>query len=99
MHEDLLGYLLGALEPDEMQRVSQWLREDPEAREQLAELERLFRPLEEGYVPVEPPPSDLVVSNARQCCRQVPSCRPDPAVRRCHPSSASSGRLVAGRRR
>ena len=60
MHEDLLGYLLGALDSDEMQRVSRWLREDPEAREQLAELERLVRPLEEGYVPVEPPPSDLV---------------------------------------
>lgn len=60
MHEDLLGYLLGALEPDEMQRVSRWLREDPEAREQLAELERMLRPLEEEYVPVEPPPTDLV---------------------------------------
>lgn len=60
MHEDLLGYLLGALEPDEMRRVSQWLREDPDAREQLADLERLVRPLEDGYCPVDPPPSDLV---------------------------------------
>ena len=60
MHEDLLGYLLGALEPHEMRRVAQWLRDDPEAREQLAELERSLRPLEEGHTPVEPPPSDLV---------------------------------------
>ena len=60
MHEDLLGYLLGALDPDEMQRVARLLREDPEAREQLAELEKMVRPLEEGYVPVEPPPGDLV---------------------------------------
>lgn len=60
MHEDLLGYLLGALDPDEMQRVARLLREDPEAREQLAELEEMVRPLEEGYIPVEPPPGDLV---------------------------------------
>ena len=44
----LLGYLLGALDPEEMQRVANWLREDPEAREQLAELERMIRPLEEA---------------------------------------------------
>ncbi len=60
MHEDLLGYLLGALEPHEMQRVSQLLRDDPAAREQLAELERSLRPLEEGFQAVEPPPADLV---------------------------------------
>ena len=60
MHEDLLGYLLGALDPDEMQRVARLLREDPEARDQLAELEEMVRPLEEGYIPVEPPPGDLV---------------------------------------
>lgn len=60
MHEDLLGYLLGALEPDEMRRVAELLREDPELRRQLAEIERSLRPLEEGYRPVEPPPEDLV---------------------------------------
>ena len=60
MHENLLGYLLGALEPDEMRRVADLLRSDPEARRQLAEIERSLKPLEESYQPVEPPPSDLV---------------------------------------
>lgn len=60
MHEDLLGYLLGALEPHEMRRVAERLREDPQAREQLAEIERSLKPLEESFEPVLPPPSDLV---------------------------------------
>ena len=60
MHEDLLGYLLGALEPHEMSRVARWLRDDPAARQQLAEIERSLQPLEESFQPVEPPPVDLV---------------------------------------
>lgn len=60
MHEDLLGYLLDALEPDEMRRVAELLRNDPEARRQLAEIERSLKPLEEEYQPAEPPPEDLV---------------------------------------
>lgn len=60
MHEDLLGYLLGALEPHEMRRVAQWLREDPDARRQLEEIERSLKPLEDHYQPCEPPPADLV---------------------------------------
>lgn len=60
MREDLLGYLLGALEPDEMERVRQRLKEDPEARQQMAELEEMLRPLHEQQEVIEPPPSDLV---------------------------------------
>ena len=60
MHEDLIGYLLGALEPHEMRRVAQWLEEDPEARRELDEIERSLRPLEEFYEPPEPPPQDLI---------------------------------------
>jgi hypothetical protein len=60
MHEDILGYLLGALEPHEMRRVAQWLREDAAAREELAKLERSLKLLEDGLDPVEPPPSNLV---------------------------------------
>jgi hypothetical protein len=60
MHEDLLGYLLGALEPHEMERVAAMLKQDPEARHQLAELQRSLRPLEEYYEPGEAPPLDLV---------------------------------------
>ncbi len=60
MHEDLLGYLLGALEPHEMRRVDRWLRDDPDARRQLAEIERLLRPLQDQPQPLEFPPPDLI---------------------------------------
>ena len=60
MHEDLLGYLLGALEPHEMRRVAELLQQDPEARRHLADIERSLRPLEEAYEPPEAPPRDLV---------------------------------------
>ncbi|MFG0263010.1 MAG: anti-sigma factor family protein [Novipirellula sp. JB048] len=60
MHEDLLGYLLGALEPHEMQRVAKLLQESAAARQQLDQLERALRPLEEHYQPPESPPAGLV---------------------------------------
>ncbi|WDQ16728.1 hypothetical protein [Rhodopirellula sp. P2] len=60
MQEDLLGYLLGALEADEMQRVEKLLRESPEAREMLADLERKLGPLHDDCEIVEPPSTDLV---------------------------------------
>ncbi|KAA5545532.1 hypothetical protein FYK55_07785 [Roseiconus nitratireducens] len=60
MHEDLLGYLLGALEPDEMQRVADWLRENPEGQAQLAEIERSLAPFEGSFEPVEAPSQDLI---------------------------------------
>lgn len=60
MHEDLLGYLLGALEPEEMQRVSAWLRNNPEAQAELAAIERSLKPLEEGFEAVDPPSQDLL---------------------------------------
>ena len=60
MYEDLLGYLLGALEPDEMQRVSQWLKDNPEGQRQLEVLRKQLEPLDEGFEAVEPPPPDLL---------------------------------------
>lgn len=60
MHEDLLGYLLGALQPHEMERVAELLKCDPEARRQLAEIQRSLDPLEEHYEPGQTPPPDLV---------------------------------------
>jgi type II secretory pathway pseudopilin PulG len=66
MHEDLLGYLLGALEPHEMERVAALLRQDPEARRQLIEIQRSLRPLEDNYEPGQSPPSDLVARTLNQ---------------------------------
>lgn len=59
MQEDLLGYLLGALEPHEMRRVEQYVQEHPEARAELDRLERKMRPLEETEAAIQPP-RDLV---------------------------------------
>lgn len=61
MHEDLLGYLLGALEPHEMRRVERMIREDPTLRQQLREIERALEPLEQNLNPaIEELPTDLV---------------------------------------
>lgn len=60
MHEDLLGYLLGALEPHEMRRIDQWLREDADARRQLEDVRRMLEPLDESSGTIELPPPDLV---------------------------------------
>ncbi|MCH1441071.1 MAG: hypothetical protein L7W43_15515 [Rubripirellula sp.] len=60
MHEDLIGYLLGALEPHEMRRVAQWLEDDPAARQELEAIEKLLRPLEQTYEPPKSPPQDLI---------------------------------------
>ncbi|WP_404304672.1 hypothetical protein [Neorhodopirellula lusitana] len=59
MQEDLIGYLLGALEPEEMRRVEAWLQESEEARQQLAELEAALAGLDEPEE-LPPPPADLV---------------------------------------
>ncbi|QDT02885.1 hypothetical protein K227x_12640 [Rubripirellula lacrimiformis] len=74
MHEDLLGYILGALEPHEMRRVDQWIQEDPEARRMLAEIQRKLRPLEQ-MPPVELPPSDRI---ARTMASLPPMPAPPP---------------------
>ena len=60
MHEDLLGYLLGALEPHEMERVAALLKQDPEARRQMLKIQQSLRPLEDTYEPGQAPPADLV---------------------------------------
>jgi hypothetical protein len=61
MHEDLLGYLLGALEPHEMCRVEKMLKEDPVLRKQLTELEQALKPLEHNLEPaIDPVPTNLV---------------------------------------
>ncbi len=54
--QQLLGYLLGALEEDEHQQVEAQLRRDPALRAELARLRHGLEPLEESWQPVCPPP-------------------------------------------
>ncbi|MCA9222085.1 MAG: hypothetical protein KDA71_17270 [Planctomycetales bacterium] len=46
MREDLLGFLLGALDATERQRIERKLEADPQLREQLEEIRRKLDPLE-----------------------------------------------------
>jgi len=104
MREDLLGYLLSALDPHEMRRVDQRLSEEPQLREELAEVERSLRFLDGAVATeevVEPPP-DLISRTLAQIAhhdlseRATPSVRIQPAA--VSPSSrrGSWGDLVVG---
>ncbi len=55
MHDDqLIGYLLGALEPHEMLAVERSLRENPALRARLEQLEAMLEPLEHDREAFEP---------------------------------------------
>lgn len=62
MREDLLGYLLSALEPHEMRRVEESLRDDPLLEFELEQLRRSIAPLDQAIaeLPVIQAPPDLV---------------------------------------
>lgn len=64
--EQLLGYLLDALEDDERQQLQQELANDPQLRQQLQTIRAALQPLESTREPVEPPPG-----LARRTCRYV----------------------------
>jgi hypothetical protein len=70
MREELLGYLLGALEPDEERDIEARLAADPQLRRELEELRPLVRPLaaEDGFID---PPAGL----ANRVCRRVEDLR------------------------
>ncbi len=56
MDENLIGYLLGALEPDEHRKVQTYLDANPAARERLAALRQMLAPLSADLDDPEPPP-------------------------------------------
>jgi hypothetical protein len=53
--ENLIGYLLDALEPAERRKVERYLRANPEAAERLAVLQEALEPLAADSEPIEPP--------------------------------------------
>lgn len=74
MTENLVGYLLNALQPDEHQAVEKYLREHPQAQEQLALLRRALVPLAVD-AEIEPPPHLSVRTLAHVAqfqCRTLP---------------------------
>ncbi len=54
--QQLLGYLLGALEEDEHQEVETQLRHDPALCAELARLRQCLEPLEQSWQPICAPP-------------------------------------------
>lgn len=64
--EQLLGYLLGALEDDEQQDLREQLSRDEDLRRELALLRELIRPLERTRPSVAAP-----AQLARRTCRFV----------------------------
>jgi hypothetical protein len=86
MREDLLGYLLNALDDDERQRVFETLQKDPQLRQELEALRRELRPLDATNEDFEPPPAlaeltcDLVEGYAEECPSVEPAKRPQSRV-------------------
>ena len=66
--EDLLGYLLGALEASETQRVQKMIDAHPELESRLVGLKASLIPLEQIDEPVGPPPG-----LARRVCQAIAS--------------------------
>ncbi|HYT87470.1 MAG TPA: hypothetical protein VEL76_02020 [Gemmataceae bacterium] len=73
--ENLIGYLLNALDEETHSQVEAQLETEPVARERLEVLRRALDPLAADRDEAEPPP-DLVVRTlgrvAEQCCSQLP---------------------------
>jgi prepilin-type processing-associated H-X9-DG protein len=75
MDENLLGYLLNALDPDEHRAVEAYLEANPAAREQLEGLRRGLEPLALDLDSPEPPPGLAVRTLGRiaeYTCRELP---------------------------
>ncbi len=62
MREDLIGYLLAALEPHEMRDVERALKNSPALREELEFLRSQMKPIDDaiGGLPIVDAPADLV---------------------------------------
>jgi prepilin-type processing-associated H-X9-DG protein len=89
MDENLLGYLLGALDPEAQRQVEALLARDEAARLRLQELRQALAPLEADRDEIEPPPylaPRTIARVAEHCCQGLP--------RAPRPSGAGGGRPV-----
>ena len=86
MREDLLGYLLNALDDAERQRVFEALQKDPQLRQELEDLRRQLRPLDATNADFDPPAAlaeltcDLVEGYAEEHPLAVPAQRQKRSV-------------------
>lgn len=74
MRQDLLGYLLNALDEPERQAIFAALQEDPQLRQELESLRRQLRPLDATNEDFEPPAglADLTCDLVAGCAAEGP---------------------------
>jgi hypothetical protein len=90
MDEDLVGYVLDALDPDARQEVETRLEEQPQARARLERLRRVLEPLAADAEAGEPPAGLALSALARIAeyrCRRLPDAPPPSAFQRVTPPS------------
>jgi len=73
VQQELLGYLLGALDQPEREELEARLAADPRLRRQLARVRKSLRPLETDAWDVEPPPG-LAARTAAWVAAQAAAC-------------------------
>ena len=85
IREQLIGYVLGALEASELRAVEQQIERDPQWRAELAEVQKALEPLVDTYQEFDPPP-DLVqktcqfVQQESERLQVVRPCRPEAVL-------------------
>jgi prepilin-type processing-associated H-X9-DG protein len=82
MEENLVGYLIGALDSDVHREVEKYLDDEPGARDRLEVLRRAMAPLEADKDTIDPPPGLAIrtlASVAEFRCRPLPAAPPQPA--------------------
>src|SRR4051794_37136109 len=80
MDENLVGYLLNALDPETQRQVETYLHKEPGARQKLDTLRRAVEPLAADKEPAEPPAGLAFRTLARVAeyrCRPLPQA-PEP---------------------
>jgi hypothetical protein len=83
MDENLVGYLLNALDPETSRDVESHLRQDPEARRRLDLLRQGLQPLALDRDAIEPPPglADRTLARVVELRRDLPHAPPASAER------------------
>lgn len=87
MDENLVGYLLDALEPETKREVEQHVNEHPDARQRLALLRRALAPLESDRDKIDPPAGLWVrtLSRIAENRTQTLPPAPEPVILRAMP--------------
>jgi hypothetical protein len=91
MRHDLIGYLMGALEPEEMERVTEALRQSPQLREELEQIRRSLEPLDDLEEIIEPP-SDLLARTMAAIPMQGSASGDSDSVDRQHEADSPTSR-------